>query len=127
MLYPQQRLRLLRLAVVVVLIGCSSTGTRQSTPRPAAVVEAGPFAHLPLSGVGSGGLRGLVGSPGELHRAHGGTRHPGQGDVRRHSQCHHGHARGRLLRVNWCAALAAARAAGYRPSATTTPSRSAGS
>ena len=47
------------------------------------------------------------------YTALGGTRHPGRGDVRRHSQCHHGHARGRPG-VNWCAALAAARAASYR-------------
>ena len=53
MLYPQQRLRLLRLAVVVALIGGSSTGTQATHPPvPPLQWEAGSFSHLPLCGVG---------------------------------------------------------------------------
>src|SRR5262245_4138943 len=54
MLYPQHRLHLLRLAVVVVLIGCISTGT-QAINHPALPPlqwESGPFSHLPLGGAG---------------------------------------------------------------------------
>jgi hypothetical protein len=54
MLHPQQRLRLLRLVVVVALVGYGCTGT-QDRPQPVPPPlqwESGTFSHLPLRGAG---------------------------------------------------------------------------
>jgi hypothetical protein len=54
MLHPQQRLRLLRLAVVVALVGYGCTGTQaiHQPVLPPLQWESGTFSHLPMRGAG---------------------------------------------------------------------------
>jgi hypothetical protein len=54
MLHPQQRLRLLRLAVVVALVGYGCTGTQDihQPVLPPLQWELGTFSHLPRRGAG---------------------------------------------------------------------------
>ena len=97
MLHLQQRLRLLRLAVVVALVGYGCMGTQDihQPVRPPLQWESGTFSHLPLRGTGDlAAYVDHVGASAELHRAHGRARDPGRGDVRRHRHRHNGHARG---------------------------------
>ena len=54
MLYPQQRLRLLRLVVAVAFVGYGCTGTQDihQPVLPPLQWESGTFSHLPLRGTG---------------------------------------------------------------------------
>jgi hypothetical protein len=116
MLSPQQRLRLLRLAVVVVLLGGSSTGTQAFHPPalPPLQWEAGSFAHLPLRGVGD--LATYVDSLAhpESYTALTAARAT---QVRAMFDAIHSAITAMMAEdcsVNWCAAVAAASAAGYQ-------------
>jgi hypothetical protein len=115
MLYPQQRVRLLRLAVVVVLIGCSSTGTQAiHPPAPPLQWEAGPFAHLPLSGEGD--LATYVNSLKHLESYTALTAARATQVGAMFDAIHSAITAmiGGDCSVNWCAVIAAASAAGYR-------------
>jgi hypothetical protein len=115
MLYPQQRLRLLRLAMVVAFIGCGCTGT-QAIHQPALPLlqwESGTFSHLPLRGVGDlATYVDLLAHP-ESYTALTAARATQVGVM--FDAIHTGITAmiGGDCSVNWCAAVDAAGTAGY--------------
>jgi hypothetical protein len=112
----RQRLRLLRLAVVFALLGCGSTQNRaiHQPALPPVQWESGTFSHLPLRGVGDlasyvealphpGSYTALTATRTTQIQAMFDAIHSAITDMI-----------GADCRVNWCAAVDATGAAGYR-------------